>query len=88
MLDTTHIILGVHITNRAKHVSKVQDLFTEYGCSIKTRLGLHLTSEKVCSQNGLIILEMTGENSVAHELMEKLTAIEGVQCQKMAFKVD
>jgi hypothetical protein len=88
MLDNNHIILGIHITDRVKHISKVQDLFTEYGCSIKTRLGLHLASEKFCSQNGLIILEMSGENSIAQQLMDKLTAFEGVQCQKMAFKVD
>ena len=36
-----HIILGVHITDRIGHVDPVQHLLTEYGCSIRTRLGLH-----------------------------------------------
>ena len=36
-----HLILGVHITNRVKHVPEVQKVLTEFGCSIKTRLGLH-----------------------------------------------
>jgi hypothetical protein len=26
-----HIIVGVHITDRIEHVSRVQELFTEYG---------------------------------------------------------
>ena len=42
-----HIILGVHITDRIKHVSEVQTLFTQFGCYIKTRLGLHEASQNV-----------------------------------------
>jgi len=87
MKDIDHIILGVHISNRTKHVSKVQDLLTAYGCNIKTRLGMHLVSQDLCSPNGLIILEMAGKNAIAYELVDKLNAIEGVDCQKMAFKV-
>ncbi len=80
-----HIVLGVHITGRAQHVPRVQDLFTEYGCSIKTRLGLHDVSEKFCSPNGLILLEMAGPEEPIFELMKKLQAIEGVDVQKMVF---
>ena len=36
-----HIIVGVHITERAKHAGEVQKVFTEFGCQIRTRLGLH-----------------------------------------------
>ncbi len=81
-----HIVLGVHITGRAQHVPRVQDLFTEYGCSIKTRLGLHDVSEKFCSPNGLILLEMAGPEEPIFELMKKLQAIEGVDVQKMVFE--
>jgi hypothetical protein len=88
MKNTHHIILGVHITNRTQNVNKVQDLLTAYGCNIKTRLGMHLVSQDLCSPNGLIILEMSGENAIAHELTDKLNAIKGVDCQKMAFTVD
>jgi hypothetical protein len=81
----SHIILGVHITGRAQHVPRVQDLFTEYGCSIKTRLGLHDVAENFCSPNGLILLEMAGPEGPVFELMEKLQALEGVDVQKMVF---
>ena len=58
-----HIVLGVHITDRVHHAHAVQDLLTQYGCSIKTRIGLHEVSEQFCSPNGLLLLEMAGEVS-------------------------
>ncbi len=83
-----HVILGVHITDRAQHVPSVQDLFTEYGCYIKTRLGLHETSDTFCSPNGLILLEMAGPDGVIDELMTKLGALQGVDVQRMVFEHD
>jgi hypothetical protein len=80
-----HIILGVHITDRVHHVRSVQDMLTEYGCSIRTRLGLHEADKGFCSSNGLIVLEMTDDITVAQELANKLIAIEGVEVQTMIF---
>ncbi len=86
MSEARHIVLGVHITDRVHHVRVVQELFTEYGCSIKTRLGLHSVSESFCSPNGLVLLEMAGPEKPIFELMDKLKAIEGVDVQKMVFE--
>jgi hypothetical protein len=80
-----HIILGVHITDRVHHVHKVQETLTEYGCSIRTRLGLHEADKGFCSPNGLIILEMTDDLATAQELSNKLIAIDGVEVQTMIF---
>ncbi len=80
-----HLIFGVHITDRAHHVSLVQELFTEYGCSIRTRLGLHDTGGDFCSPNGLIVLEMLADNEKSQELADKLNAIEGVEVKQMFF---
>ena len=85
MALSKHIVLGVHITDRADHVDPVQHLFTEYGCSIRTRLGLHDTDESFCSPNGLILLEMVDEGGASEELAEKLNKIEGVEVQQMVF---
>jgi hypothetical protein len=82
-----HIILGVHINDRFRHVSLVQNLFTEYGCNIKTRLGLHEV-ENVCSPNGLVLLELVGERARCDELERKLTAVDGVDVKKMVFPHD
>ncbi|HUW61501.1 MAG TPA: hypothetical protein VMZ06_10880 [Candidatus Bathyarchaeia archaeon] len=82
-----HIILGVHITDRFKHVPEAQRLFTEYGCNIKTRLGLHEV-ENYCSPNGIILLEMHGDEARCLELAEKLAALDGLEVQKMVFTHD
>jgi len=82
---STHIILGVHITDRIHHVDTVQQLLSEYGCSIRTRLGLHEAEKNFCSANGLLLLEMTDDMKNANALAEKLNAIEGVEVKKMVF---
>lgn len=82
-----HIILGVHITDRFRHVELVQHLFTEYGCNIKTRLGLHEVGN-VCSPNGLVLLELVGDRALCDQLEQKLTAVEGVEVKKMVFPHD
>lgn len=78
-------ILGVLITDRNKEAGKVQNVLTKYGCSIKTRLGLHEVTDDVCSTSGLLLLELTGDISEMEKLEKELIAIEGAQTQKMIF---
>jgi len=80
-----HVIVGIHITERLENAAKVQQVFTEYGCNIKTRLGLHEASKDVCSPNGLVLLEMVGDEKHCLSIMDKLNAIKGVYTQKMVF---
>jgi hypothetical protein len=80
-----HIILGVHVTDRIHHVSNVQELLTEYGCSIRTRLGLHESEKGFCSPNGLLLLEMTDDQKSADDLTDKLNAIEGIEVKQIVF---
>ena len=79
-----HLILGVHLTDRLKEAPAVQSLFTEYGCHIKTRLGLHEVGDH-CSPGGLILLEMYGDETRCLELARKLGRIEGVEVKTMQF---
>ena len=88
MKEPRHIVLGIHITDRIRHAHQVQDLLTEYGCSIKTRIGLHTVSQDFCSPNGLILLELAGDEKPIFELLAKLEAVEGVDVQKMVFEHD
>ena len=80
-----HIVLGVHVRNRVKNASMVQNLFTEYGCYIRTRIGLHEVQGDVCSPNGVIVLELFGDEAKCEELRSKLAAIEGLDVQQMVF---
>ncbi|HOD50759.1 MAG TPA: hypothetical protein PLJ71_09325 [Candidatus Hydrogenedentes bacterium] len=83
-----HIIYGVHVTNRVAKAPDIQRLFSEYGCNIKTRIGLHDVSKDYCSPGGVIVLEMFGDAKVCEELRKKLAAIEGIEVQQMIFGHD
>ena len=80
-----HVVVGVHITERVKHAGEVQKVFTEFGCQIRTRLGLHEANKGICSPNGLIILDMVDDVAKVASLKKKLTDIEGVEVQSMVF---
>lgn len=80
-----HVVVGVHITERVKHASEVQKVFTEFGCQIRTRLGLHEADKKVCSPTGLILLELVDDEAQVASLKAQLAAIEGVEVQSMVF---
>lgn len=83
MNKTTRTILGVHVSQRTRHTAKVQRILSDFGCSIRTRLGLHDTGDGFCSPNGLILLELMDRVS---ELTDALTAVPGVTVKKMTFK--
>ncbi len=78
-------ILGILIPDRVKDAVKIQQALTKYGCSIKTRLGLHEASSETCARNGLIILELTGKKEDWDALEKELMAVEGLKIQKMSF---
>lgn len=79
------VILGIEIGNREEDAVKVQSLLTEYGCSIKTRLGMH-EAGNLCSSMGLIILEFAlGREEQAMALEAALQKLEAVKVRKMEF---
>jgi hypothetical protein len=80
-----HLILGVHVTDRASHASDVQKLLSEYGANIKTRLGLHDVSTGTSHPGGLILVELCGDQAACQKLRNALATIDGVEVQAMAF---
>ena len=84
-MNDDHIILGVHITDRLTEATEVQKVFTEHGCNIKTRIGLHDVSENVCSPSGVVLLEFFGSTEEAEAMSARLAAIDGVHVQTMVF---
>jgi len=76
-------ILGVHVARRTKHTARVQKILTDFGCSIRTRVGLHDTGDGFCSPNGLILLEVTDRVS---ELTAALADVPDVTVKKMVFE--
>jgi len=80
-----HIIIGIHLTGRVDQATHVQKIFTEYGCNIKTRLGLHETGTDYCAPSGVILLEMIGDEEDTDTMMNKLNSMHGIEVKKMTF---
>lgn len=80
------IVFGIYIQERSKNALAVQNLLTKFGCSIKTRLGLHEVIDGYCSNSGLILIELTGDKSEIENLEYELRKLNGIEIQKMIFK--
>lgn len=78
-------IMTVLINKRSEEASDVQQLLTEYGCNIKMRLGLH-DVEGVCAEDGLLILQLVGDQDKIASLEKKLSDIYGVKAQLMTIE--
>jgi hypothetical protein len=84
-MSDSHKILAVHITDRMKDAAAVQKVFTEFGCNIRTRVGLHDVAGDVCAPGGVVILELVGPTTITGEVAGRLSAIAGVEVQKVEF---
>ena len=85
MKKPKHLILGIHITERLLHALPVQQVLTEFGGNIKTRLGLHEISDKETATGGIVLIEFVGNDSRFHEFSQKLNAIDGVEAKQLVF---
>ncbi|MDY0091956.1 MAG: hypothetical protein RBT80_04575 [Candidatus Vecturithrix sp.] len=80
-----HFIGGIHITDRVAHAAQVQEVLTEFGSYIKTRLGLHELSEDFSSPNGMLLIEFADNEAKFNEFIEKINTIKGVEAKQMVF---
>ncbi len=78
-------ILGVLVETRSDAALKLQEVLTKYGCSIRTRLGIHGQNVAGCKNCGLIILELHGNVDECIRLENELWTMDGVKVQKMVF---
>lgn len=88
MVGNKHVVMGIHVRNRMKDATLVQKLFSEYGCYIKTRIGLHEVQNDYCSPGGVILLEMFGDEQKCSELKSKLEHIDGLEIKLLEFGHD
>lgn len=80
-----HVIVGLHLTDRFQQATRVQAILTEHGAQIKTRIGLHRT-EELGTPQGIILLEIVGEDAGRLALAQKLREVPGVEVQEIVFE--
>ena len=73
-------IMIVKIGERRKKSPEVQEVLSKFGCSIKTRLGLHEAGD-ICSEEGVLVLQLTGDKSEMMDLEHALNKLESVQAK-------
>jgi hypothetical protein len=81
-------ILLILVGKRKEEAVKVQQILTGWGCMIKTRLGIHDGVLDNCSDSGLVILELVGEDEKKQELARKLSVLPGVSSKLIDLEVE
>lgn len=78
-------ILGILVLDRENNPLRLQDIFSKYGCCIKTRLGLNELDIPDKGSAGLIILELMGDKEECLRLENEILNLDGVEVRKMLF---
>ncbi len=76
-------IMAILQENRIETAPKVQDILTEFGCFIRVRLGLHDAAIDQCTNTGLILLQLCGEDVPVGDMEAKLRTIPNVKVKTM-----
>ncbi|MEN3186924.1 MAG: hypothetical protein ABDK94_07040 [Atribacterota bacterium] len=73
-------LLLIKVGDRPKNALKVQGVLTQYGCNVRTRLGLHEFAPECESEDeGIIFLEVMGKEEEITKMREELEKIEKVK---------
>ncbi|MFZ5988200.1 MAG: hypothetical protein ACOYWZ_13880 [Bacillota bacterium] len=80
-------IMAVIINHRSKKAPEFQEVITKHGCMIKMRLGLHEAGD-VCSEEGLILLQLIGSKEEIGSLESELNGMEGITAKTLSVSSD
>ena len=78
------IIMGIRLGKRVDTAMEFQKILTDFGCIIRTRLGLHEASNDKCAPHGIVLLEVIDDEE-AVKFEKELCKIEGIEIQLMKF---
>ena len=71
-------IVLIKINNRQQKSTDVQKILTEYGCNIKVRLGLNNNQNGICTEDGLIILDVIGNDKDIKKMVQNLNDLKEI----------
>lgn len=78
-------IMAIKVNGRVANAPLVQDILTKYGCYIKTRIGFHETNEEECTTDGILILQLTGQDNEIQAMFNEMQKLNGVKPQMIRF---
>lgn len=80
-------IITIIVGQRRESARLVQDILTEFGCSILTRVGFHEAID-VCSEVGVIILQVKDKKDTIDSMLDKFNNIERVKAKRLELSFD
>ena len=69
-------IMGIMLENRSDEAVKFQQILTEHGCDIRTRIGLHPIGEYNCINSGIILLEVINNTNIIYDVLSKFWKVQ------------
>lgn len=81
-------VVAMLISTRNETAVNLQKILTAWGCMIKTRLGIHDGVLDKCTQTGLVLMEMVGEDAKIDEFVHKLNLVKGVSAKRVSLQLD
>ena len=78
-----YYVIGLRVDHRRANAAGLQETLTRYGCNIRLRVGLHEAGEGRCADDGVILLQVCGEQAEVERLMAALEATPGVTAKLM-----
>ena len=78
-----YYVIGLRVDHRRANAAGLQETLTRYGCNIRLRVGLHEAGEGRCADDGVILLQVCGEQGEVERLMAALEATAGVTAKLM-----
>ncbi len=72
-------IIGLVLENREEMAIKFQKIITDFGCEIKTRIGLHPYCENACSNRGIVLLEVAGDGELLKLELSKYWSLQTME---------
>lgn len=78
-----YYIIGLRVNHRTGNAVKLQEVLTQFSCNIKLRVGLHETSEQFCSDDGIILLQVCGEQQTIENMLQAFNEVEGVKAKML-----
>jgi hypothetical protein len=80
-------VVAILISTRNETAVNVQKILTGWGCMIKTRLGIHDGVLDQCTQTGLVLLEMVGEDAKIEEFVRKINLVQGAAAKRVTLEL-
>ncbi len=77
-----HVIMVIRVSQRIPSAENLQKVLSEFGCAIRTRLGLHEAGAgDACAPDGLILLHLAKGAADLDDFLARLNALEGITAE-------